>query len=273
MRIPVRIIVTVAKTDAKITHVNQAKYSITDCASMDKDSIVRDNARASGCVELTRTLLEGQAVVTKDDKLIDEIVTDASLATNCPDRIPQESECCTPRELYHCIESLRNGELVPVRTAVKDKLKQELEEADLDYQIGYTPAVKGTTAEHEWEIQWWTDETAAATLPATTQQGWHFVAFVLSDFATEFVDLTDFEDFAAFAAGEEDNIVDATYKVQTAVNLIQAGAYVRVRWEVKNAITASLDLLGLPYDVIYCDGEPVESSVPDYVCFNGGGMS
>ena len=113
---------------------------VSDCVSMDKDSIVRGNV--SGCVQLTRTVLEPNSIVTGDHELEDEIVEDPSLATSCPERVPQlNEECCTPREVYLCVARLQEGETVTVRTTMQEALEQMLHAKELTFLV--SPSLEG----------------------------------------------------------------------------------------------------------------------------------
>jgi len=77
----------------------EGKGRVSDCVYVDADSIVR--GKVSGCVQLVRTVLEPNSIVTGDHELEDAVIEDPSLATSCPERVPQlNAECCSRRELY-----------------------------------------------------------------------------------------------------------------------------------------------------------------------------
>ena len=88
--------------NALVKGLVQHEGRVTDCVFVDTDACVEDNAKALGCVKLMGTTNLGQnAIVTGDHELVDEVIEDASLATNCPDKVPQTNvDCCTTREAW-----------------------------------------------------------------------------------------------------------------------------------------------------------------------------
>ena len=154
---------------ALVYGVVQGEGRVSECVLVDEYSMLKDKARASGCGQIIRTTLEGNAVVTGDYVLEDEFIEDPSLATNCPEKVSQinDEECCTPRELYLAIASITAGELTSVRLGIKELVKAELEGKE-EYRMVYCPETDEERAVRE--------ETGAARVYALEPARVGFIA-------------------------------------------------------------------------------------------------